>query len=85
MDGLGLTYSVWGGLHPRFPNPIMGSSWAPDGCRYTGREGGTFFLKSLSSLPGFSCHRKKGQRACFWTGEKLSPLHPTTPQAQSLQ
>lgn len=46
MDGLGLTYSVWDGPHPRFPNPIMGSSWAPDGLSrlQVHREGGWYLF-----------------------------------------
>lgn len=50
-------------------------------------ENSTFFLKSLSSLPGFSCHReKKGCRACSQGSWDLVPSTPNpTTSPQSLE
>lgn len=39
-------------------------------------EDGTFFLKSLSSLPGFSCHRKKSMQSLFPGFTGFGPLYP---------
>lgn len=48
-------------------------------------ENGTFFLKSLSSLPGFSCHRKKKDAELAPRVHGIwSPLPPAPPRVHSL-
>lgn len=46
-----------------------------------GEADGTFFLKSLSSLPGFSCHRKKRVQSLLPGFVGFSPLY-TQPHHQ---